>query len=266
MRNNVRLLQLMAMLICVLFVVGASSTQSLLKTNAQNAQISPQYGCLGPCTSGTPSGTQTNGGNGTNSSISGQPATPSSAISTSPQPTTQPCLNNSLTSLSPTNQSTDQISEKGDTSGKHRGQGGHHQDGGFLKDIFQLLLLMMDVLLKLSGGGINTPCPPTVTPTVSPSPSVPVASASPVVSTIPSSSPTISSTPSNPGTINTSSGLFGGGPFGNNCNPGQLYCNDHAVSGGKNNTLYTCEPHGPPTIKQACPGACKVNASGNDAC
>ena len=248
------------MLFCILVVVSATSVQSLFKTNAQSTQISPQYGCLGPCNSGTPSGNPITNTNGSTASASVQPASPSSIMS-SITPTTQPCTTNSLNSLSVASQSADQASsDESKSSHSSRAHKGHHQDGGFLKDIFQLFLLMIELLLKLTGSGVATPCAPMVTPTVSAVPSVPVASASPKLAT------SSAATTSNPGTINANSGIFGGGPFGNSCKPGQFYCNGHIVTGGKDNTLYTCEPYNAPSVKQTCPGACKVNASGNDSC
>lgn len=96
----------------------------------------------------------------------------------------QPCSNGTST-VSPENGAPDQGTDR---RGSHRGK------GGFLKDIFQLLIMFLELILKVTGGSL--PCQ-IATPTPSPAPSIAPSSAPSVapVSTAPATSPAVSAAP-----------------------------------------------------------------------
>lgn len=68
----------------------------------------------------------------------------------------------------------------------------HHQEGGFLKGLFQFLLLFIELILKVSGGGA-LPCAPSTTPMVTVIPST-------APQAVTSTAPTVSGSPQTDGT------------------------------------------------------------------
>ncbi|MGI8419030.1 MAG: hypothetical protein ACR2LN_00115 [Candidatus Levyibacteriota bacterium] len=284
MQKNIRLLQITALFMFAGIIIGFSNTHSSVTVRAQNVGVTPTLYCLA---AGCPNGTQI-GSPATNitQKVTTAPASSSQSptIATNPPVASpsQPCNNFSPTTL----QSPAQIG--GNTGGHNNGGGkngkgssgnfgGNGGRGGFLKDIFSFFLLLIELILKSIGAGnLSTPCSPAIstTPALTNTPipsSVPVSPSIPVTVTTaatlaPSSTTaTPSSTTTNTG-IGTGGSIFTGGPFGNTCNPGQLYCNGNVITGGTNNTLYNCQPHSAPSVQQVCPGACKVKSSGNDSC
>ncbi|MGH7203408.1 MAG: hypothetical protein ACREHC_03120 [Candidatus Levyibacteriota bacterium] len=259
MQKNIRLLQITVLFMLVGIIIGFSNTHSSVTVRAQNAGITPTLYCLAAgCNNLTPT-------------VSSPPITTNSTNTIPAAPSLLPQL--STAAISPV-VSPSQPCDSHDSYWGNNGKGGR---GGFLKDIFNFFILLLELILKVIGAGnLSQPCsstistPPTPTntpipPVVQISPSLP-ATATPAASIAPSSpAATSSSSTVNTG-IGTGGSIFTGGPFGNTCNPGQLYCNGHVITGGTNNTLYNCQPHSAPSVQQTCPGACKVNSTGNDSC
>jgi hypothetical protein len=265
----------MGLFIVVLIIVGFTNAHSSETVRAQNTAVTPTLYCLAascPGTSTTPIATPSAGISTTVSltpSLTSQPSIVTTSIAPSPS---QPCSSSSLSSLTSALQAPAEKGGKGGHFGGRGGRGGGRdgERGGFLGSIFKFLLLLIDIILKLVGsGGLSQPCAPSVS--VTPAPPI-----SPVLTsgTITPSGPvttTLAPTSTSATSSSTTTGIGSGtsiftGPFGNTCNPGQLYCNGHVITGGQNNTLYNCQPHSAPTVQKTCPGACKVNSSGNDSC
>ncbi|MGI8419023.1 MAG: hypothetical protein ACR2LN_00080 [Candidatus Levyibacteriota bacterium] len=131
MVNNIRLVQILVILIAVLILLRLISAQVSFNTEAQQkTAVSPSFSCLGPCpsVSAAPSGSS----NGTSIAPSGA-SVPSILPVTSS--TTQPCSGHSVL---------------------HKGWSkalGGKKSGGFLSDIFKFLMMLIDVLLKSFGAG-----------------------------------------------------------------------------------------------------------------
>lgn len=131
MHYKVILVNVLSSLFAILIVIGISAHDFSSKKPAK-AQIitSPSYGCVGCAPT-----------------ISASPSLLSSQTVTITNNT--PCAN---TVTTPT-----------------QGKGKHHNDrGGFLKDLFQVMLLFLDLFLKLMGP--NNPVPCTSVETTSPAP------------------------------------------------------------------------------------------------
>lgn len=160
MVNNVRLVQIVVVLVSILALLRVSSSRESFQTKAQNVVVSPTFNCLGPCPSSS-SSSSSNGSTSPSSSVSTQPVT-----GTSPS-VSQPCQAPLQKAM-------------------HR-KGGRER-GGFLGDIFQFFEQLISLLLQLLGSGSSsgisglssnagsssapssssspsTPCPPMTSPT-----------------------------------------------------------------------------------------------------
>lgn len=97
--------------------------------------------------------------------LSSAPCNPTATPTLGPSPSvmpTEPCGTSGL--LQPEN-NTETYPDQGMRKGIHRG------DNGFLRDFFQLMVIMLDLLLKASGSNTGIPCQPAATPLTSPAPS-----------------------------------------------------------------------------------------------
>lgn len=168
--------------LAILMIIGVSGTHTKHKAQAQTV-VTPTLYCLAAaCPGQNISGTVTPS-QGVSPAISLAPPVLSPTISVPAVAGTQPCA--SGTSAVSTENNTP--NQGLDRRGSHRG------NGGFLKDIFQLLITFLELVVKFSGGtmpcNLATPIPASA-PSVVPSNAPSIAP----VSTAPATSPAKSNT------------------------------------------------------------------------
>lgn len=128
--------------------------------------VTPKFNCLGPCP--TLPVKQTNQDTNQPSSVPSvstiapsNTQTPSSQIATN----AEPCGSSSFSSL--TNPTTQSPFIAPDQKKSHGSKHNNKQEdrGGFLKSLFQFLLLFIELMIKTGGGsGLAAPCTPTISP------------------------------------------------------------------------------------------------------